>query len=50
VFGVSRMTVYRLVSGQQLRARRIGRSLRIDLRDAEAYWRNANTIDWERPA
>jgi excisionase family DNA binding protein len=50
LFGVSRMTVYRLIEDQSLRARRIGRSLRIDMRDAKEFWQDANTIEWERPA
>jgi excisionase family DNA binding protein len=37
LLGVSKMTVYRLVEDDKLRARRIGRSLRVDPADLTAF-------------
>lgn len=41
VMRVSKMTVYRLIQAQELRAARIGRSLRIARNDLEKYLREA---------
>lgn len=41
VMRVSKMTVYRLIQAQELRAARIGRSLRIAQDDLERYLREA---------
>jgi excisionase family DNA binding protein len=38
---VSKMTVYRLIHGAELRASKFGRSLRVSVRDFEAFRRNA---------
>ncbi len=38
---VSRMTVYRLIHAGELRAYRLGRALRVDPRDLNAYMRRA---------
>ena len=45
--GVSRMTIYRLITREDLRAYRIGKSIRLDPRDVAAYVRSNNTITWE---
>lgn len=41
---VSRMTVYRLIDRKELRAYRVGRSLRIDPADIDTYLRGASTF------
>lgn len=46
---VSKMSIYRLIHGGDLRALRIGRSFRVLPRDLADYLRHANTIEWERP-
>ncbi|MGZ4520247.1 MAG: helix-turn-helix domain-containing protein [Mycobacteriaceae bacterium] len=45
--GVSKMAIYRLIEGKQLRAYRIGRSFRIDPRDLAAFMDAASTIPKE---
>lgn len=44
---LSRMTIYRLIHSERLRAYRIGRSFRIDPRDVVSLVRDGNTITWE---
>lgn len=48
VMRVSKMTVYRLIQAQELRAARIGRSLRIARNDLEKYLREAQAGPGER--
>ena len=43
---VSPMTVYRLIHTEQLRAYRVGRSLRVDPADVATYMRGADTFTW----
>ena len=44
LLGVSKMTVYRLIHGLELRAYVIGRSYRVRRDDLEAYMRAADTF------
>lgn len=46
MLGVSKMTVYRLIHTEQLRAYRVGRSFRIRRDDLETYLRGADTFTW----
>lgn len=45
--GVSAMSIYRMIDRGELRAYRIGRSLRIDPRDVAALVRSHTTVAWE---
>ena len=45
--GVSKMSIYRMIDRGELRAYRIGRSLRIDPRDVAALVRSGSTIAFE---
>ena len=44
IAGVSKMTIYRLISDKELRAYRIGRSIRVSSDDVTVFLRDASTV------
>lgn len=44
MFGVSKMTIYRLIHAGELPATKVGRSFRIQQEHAEAFLRDSSTV------